>query len=214
MKIQVRAQVAGSNAAVATGEFKFHLVSDTQVETCAETKLEMTAELAYDQTLTRPSELVYWIAMIDESTPDPLEIAAYYVFSNKDKELCPTVTIAQYYDPWELMWKDVRDDEYNTLYMEDQDDLYFEFGSTQQQYLEDLAWKFADYNDPMTATGMPKNVTIQGRFLTWAVNDYSTLLEDKFEVVVVGTDETEVDFCATDFEDYLTITGEMSDRSY
>jgi hypothetical protein len=167
------------------------LADESLQETCAGIKLEMTSEYAYDTTLTRPDELVYEISMIGEDTPEPLELAAYHVVSNKDKTACPTVTIAQYYSPMEGMWKDVRNDDYNDAYMENADELYVDFACTQQQYLEEFAWHFADYNDPSTYTmDVPKNVTVQGRFLTWAVNDYSILIEDKFEMVVVGTGES------------------------
>jgi hypothetical protein len=46
-------------------------------------------------------------------------IPALYVASNKDKSVCKTVTVPQYYDPSTGEWHDARDNDYNTLYMDD-----------------------------------------------------------------------------------------------
>jgi hypothetical protein len=68
---------------------------------------------------------------VNESSEQKI-IPALQVASNKDRQSCPIVTIAQWYNPHEGIWEDVRDNEYNTMYMDDETKLYTKFKITQQ----------------------------------------------------------------------------------
>jgi hypothetical protein len=219
MRFQVRASVKGQPYdpnAVINGEFNIKLVDNTQVETCSGIELTLTQLTVKNREESRGSTLYHSIPAKGEAAVSTV-IPALYVASNKDRTLCPTVTIAQYYDTNSEIWVDVRQDDYNILNMEDQSELYNTFTITQEQYLQDFGWYHANYNDPKWTdySTPPQSVAIQARFLTWAVADYeSTLTEDAFTFNVTSSGETQLTYCRDEFATSLSMTGTMKDRTY
>jgi hypothetical protein len=193
MSLEIRAGVVGSAIsgpsallALESVSFAITFVSTAKVETCASANLAKDSVTAYDNE-QRDNVLEYQIYTQSEVEANggaqrELKVKALKIQNNKEAD-CALHQYAQFYNPYTLMWEDLRDNDYVTMHMEDH---YFSLAISQKLYIDTLGWMFA-FDEDLLLEELPAFVYINVRFITYNPANDQQWFEDKIEIMITPT---------------------------